>query len=358
MVVGFNNGKRTLMLLNNNEYLQVVADIKSRIYGARQRALSHAYSELSNLYWNIGTTINEHSGWGSKFIDNLSFDIKQEFPDATGYSVRNLKYMAKFARTYPNIEIVQRSVAQLPWRHNIALIEKLKDSSQREWYAEQTIENGWSRDILVVQIESDLYGRQALKGKTTNYESRLPDPQSDLAIQTLKDPYLFDFIERRAEMRERDIESQMVSNITKLLLELGAGFAFIGNQYHLEVEGEDFYIDLLFWHTKLRCFVVIELKAGEFKPEYAGKLNFYVSAVDDILKTDADNPTIGILLCRNKKGLIAEYALKDIEKPIGVSEYKLLDRLPEEYESLLPTAEDIMSRIGTDGTAGGEDALL
>ncbi len=336
------------MLLNNNEYLQVAKDIKLHIRAARQRAVSQAYGELSNLYWNIGKIINEHSEWGSKFIDNLSFDIKQEFPETSGYSVRNLKYMAKFARTYPDITIVQRSVAQLPWRHNIALMEKVKDPEQREWYAKQTLENGWSRDILVLQIESDLYGRQALSDKTTNYGSRLPDPQSDLAIQTLKDPYLFDFIESKAKMREREIESQLVSNITKLLLELGTGFAYVGNQYQLVVEGEDFYIDLLFWHLKLRCFVVIELKAGEFKPEYAGKLNFYVSAVDDLLKGERDNPTIGILLCRDKRGLIAEYALKDIDKPIGVSEYKLLNTLPKEYESLLPTAEDIMSRIDMD----------
>ena len=198
---------------------------------------------------------------------------------------------------------------------------------------------------MVFQIERNLYQRQALPGKTTNYDKRLPDPQSKLAIHALKNPYLFDFIEEHDNLIELELENQLVRNVTKLLLELGTGFAFVGNQFHIDVEGEDFYIDLLFFHLKLRCFVVIELKTGTFKPEYAGKLNFYVSAVDDLLASERDNPTIGILLCKDKRGMIAEYALKDIEKPIGVSEYKLHDKLPAEYEDLLPSAEDIMSRI-------------
>lgn len=227
----------------------------------------------------------------------------------------------------------------------MVLLDKVKDDVQREWYAKQSIENGWSRDVLVHQIDAQLYQRQATAHKTTNFRARLPDPQSELALQTLKDSYLFDFIERRQEMPERTIEAELIGNITKFLLELGAGFSFVGNQYHLEVEGEDFYIDQLFYHLKLRCFVVIELKVGDFRPEYAGKLNFYISAVDDVLKAPEDKPTIGILLCRNKKGLVAEYSLKDIEKPIGVSEYRLFSTLPEEYEDLLPSAEDILNRV-------------
>ena len=225
-------------------------------------------------------------------------------------------------------------------------MDKLKGVDNYLWYAAKTIENGWSRNILVHQIEYGLYERQELVAKTTNFEKRLPSPQSELAEQTLKDPYIFDFIDYREGMLERQIENELVKNITKSLIELGTGFAFVGNQYHIEVENEDFFIDLLFYNLKLRCYVVIELKNGDFKPEYAGKLNFYISAVDDLLKTNQDNPTIGILLCKNKKGMIAEYALRDIEKPMGVSEYSLLDTLPEKYENVLPSVEDIERRIG------------
>jgi predicted nuclease of restriction endonuclease-like (RecB) superfamily len=334
------------MLMNNAEYIQIIDDIRLKIRTAQHRAVLAAGSELIALYWNIGAVINEHSTWGSKFVENLARDIKLDFPKATGYSVRNLKYMAKFAKLFPDFEIVQAALAQITWYHNMALMDKVKDTESYLWYVAKTVENGWSRDILVHQIEYGLYERQALAVKTTNYDKRLPSPQSELAEQTLKDPYIFDFIDYREGMIEREIERELVKNITKLLLELGTGFAFVGNQYHLEIENEDFYIDLLFYNLKLRCYVVIELKNGDFKPEYAGKLNFYISAVDDLLKTVQDNPTIGILLCQNKKGMIAEYALRDIEKPIGVSEYNLFDTLPEKYENVLPSAEDIERRIG------------
>lgn len=228
----------------------------------------------------------------------------------------------------------------------MALMDKVKDKEPYIWYAAKTVENGWSRNILVHQIEYRLYERQAVAAKITNFDKRLPSPQNELAKQTLKDPYIFDFIDYSKKMVEREIEGELVKNIAKLLLELGTGFAFVGNQYHIEVENEDFYIDLLFYNLKLRCYVVIELKNGDFKPEYAGKLNFYISAIDDLLKTTRDHPTIGILLCKNKKGMIAEYALRDIEKPIGVSEYNLLDTLPEAYENVLPSVEDIERRIG------------
>lgn len=333
------------MLLNNSEYLSVINEIKSRIHAARNRAALAVSNEVVTLYWNIGKDINEHSVWGNKFVENLARDIKLEFPNTKGYSVRNLKYMAKFAKLFSDFQIVQRLVAQLQWGCTVSLIDKVKDYEQCLWYAEQTVENGWSRDTLVEQIERNLYERQALPGKVSNYKERLPAPQSELVEKTLKDPYVFDFIDYREDMIEREIEGELVKNVTKLLLELGSGFAFVGNQYHLEIEKEDFYIDLLFYHLKLRCYVVIELKRGDFKPEYAGKLNFYISAVDDLLKTEQDKPTIGILLCKNKRGMIAEYALRDIEKPIGVSEYALFDSLPAQYADVLPSAEDIERHI-------------
>ena len=334
------------MLINNNEYISVVNDIKTRIRTAQRRVLLSANSELFSLYWNIGKVINENSAWGNKFVENLSRDIKLDFPKAKGYSVRNLKYMAKFYKTFPDFEIVQSLTAQLTWTHSNALLDKVKDRDIFLWYAERNGEAGWSVDALKEQIENGLYERQALTKKASNFQQRLMPPQSDLAEQTMKDPYMFDFIPYREGMIEREIESELVKNITKLLLELGTGFAFMGNQFHIEVENEDFYIDLMFYNLKLRCYVVIELKTGDFIPEYAGKLNFYISAVDDLMKTEQDNPTIGLLLCKNKRGMIAEYSLRDIEKPIGVSEYKLFKSLPKEYENILPSAEDIEKRIG------------
>lgn len=259
--------------------------------------------------------------------------------------MRNLKYMAKFAAEYPNAEFVQEVLAQITWYHHIALMDKVKDKSKAIWYAENTIKNGWSRNILVHQIESGLYERQAIAEKISNFENRLPAPQSELAIQTMKDPYIFDFIPFKEDMVERDIENALVKEITALLLELGTGFAFLGNQYHLNVGGDDFYIDLLFYNINLRSYVVIELKTGDFKPEYAGQLNFYLSAVDGILKKDTDNPSIGLLLCKSKNNLVAEYSLRDMSKPIGISEYKITNSLPEELEKQLPSVEDIQKRI-------------
>lgn len=236
------------------------------------------------FYYNIGVIINKYKSWGNKFIDNLAADIKLSFPNVTGYSVRNLKYMAKFAELYPDEEIVQVSLAQITWYHNIALIDKVKDKKVALWYAEQTVNHGWSRNVLVHQIESGLYERQVLADKVSNFKNSLASSQSELAVQTMEDPYIFDFIPFKGDMLERDIEQALVQDITKLLLDLGTGFAFLGNQYHLNVGGDDFYIDLLFYNLNLRCYVVIELKTGEFKPEYAGKLNFYLSVVDGILK--------------------------------------------------------------------------
>ena len=333
------------VLMNSSEYISIVENIKREIKAAQYRAAIHANVDMLLLYHDIGCVINEHKLWGNRFIDNLATDIRMDFPESKGYSVRNLKYMAKFAETYPNREFVQTVSAQIPWSHNIAIIEKVKDPEQRIWYIQKTAENGWSHNVLIHQIESGLYQRQVLVDKVSNFESRLPSPQSELAAQTMKDPYVFDFIPFRDEMLERDIEQALVRDVTNLLLELGTGFAFLGNQYHLNVGGDDFYIDLLFYNLNLRCYVVIELKAGDFKPEYAGQLNFYLSAVDGILKKEEDNPSIGLLLCKSKNNLVAEYSLKDISKPIGVSEYRVTGSFPDALEEQLPSVEDIQKRI-------------
>ena len=253
--------------------------------------------------------------------------------------------MAKFAAEYPDREFVQQLVAQLPWGHNVVLMDKVKDMETRKWYIKKCVENGWSRNVLVHQVESRLYERQAVAEKISNFENRLPTFQSELASQTMKDPYVFDFVPFNEAMVERDIEEALVKDMTSLLLELGTGFAFLGNQYHLNVGGDDFYIDLLFYNLNLRCYVVIELKTGDFRPEYAGQLNFYLSAVDDLLKKREDNPSIGLLLCKSKNNIVAEYALKDMSKPIGISEYKITNNLPEELEKQLPSVEDIQKRI-------------
>lgn len=331
--------------MNTSEYLSIIENIKSEIKAAQYRAAVHANVDMLLLYHDIGCVINEHKSWGNKFIDNLATDIRIAFPESKGYSVRNLKYMAKFAETYPDRKFVQTVSAQIPWSHNTAILDKVKDAEQRVWYIKKTAENGWSHNVLIHQIESGLYERQALAEKISNFETRLASPQSELAVQTMKDPYIFDFIPLREDMVERDIENALVKDVTKLLLELGTGFAFLGNQYHLNVGGDDFYIDLLFYNLNLRCYVVIELKTGEFKPEYAGQLNFYLSAVDGIIKHPEDNPSIGLLLCKSKNDLVAEYALKDMSKPIGVSEYKITSSLPEALSKQLPSVEDIQKRI-------------
>lgn len=333
------------MLINSSEYFETIEQIKSEIKAAQYKAAVSVNQELILLYHSIGELINTHKVWGSKFIDSLAKDIKIAFPSVKGYSVRNLKYMAKYAATYPDRQFVQTVSAQIPWSHNIAILDKVKDPDQRIWYIQKTAENGWSHNVLIHQIESGLYERQVIANKISNFESRLPSPQSELAIQTMKDPYIFDFIPFKEDMAERDVERALVHDVTKLLLELGTGFAFLGNQYCINVGGDDFYIDLLFYNLNLRCYVVIELKTGDFKPEYAGQLNFYLSAVDGILKKEQDNPSIGLLLCKSKNDLVAEYSLKDMSKPIGVSEYQVTSNLPIELEKQLPSVEDIQKHI-------------
>jgi predicted nuclease of restriction endonuclease-like (RecB) superfamily len=337
-----------LALNSSDEYRRMLKDIKAQIINSQYKAITAVNRELILLYWNIGRVILDNQkkeGWGGKFIDNLSRDLLAEFPDMKGFSVRNLKYMRRFAEEYSELEFVQEVLAQITWYHNLTLFEKVKDRVERNWYIKKTIENGWSRNVLVHQIESKLYERQQLSEKTANFTSVLPLSQSELATETLKDPYVFDFIAFRENINEKDIEKQLVQKITKFLLELGTGFAFLGNQYHLNIADEDYYLDLLFYHTKLRCYVVIELKTGKFKPEYAGKLNFYLSAVDELLKSEQDNATIGIILCKEKSKLIAEYSLKDMTKPIGISEYQLLQEIPSDLKGNLPSIAQLEEEL-------------
>ncbi len=294
------------------------------------------------LYHYIGSEIlrsQEKHGWGAKIIEQLSRDLRSEFPEMKGFSPQNLKYMKRFAEEYNFEEIGQQAVDQLPWGHNIALMYEIKDKTEREFYIQKTKEHGWSRNVLSMQIETDLYRRE---GKAvTNFSTNLPAPHSDLAKDTLKNPYLFDFLSLGKDAHEREVEEALVAHIERFLLELGEGFAFLGRQYHIQVEDQDFYLDLLFYHIKLRSFLVVELKSGKFKPEYAGKMNFYLSAVDDLLRQHGDNPSIGLILCRSKVGVLAEYALRDMSKPIGLAEYKLTELLPKEIKTLLPSIEEL-----------------
>lgn len=334
--------------LEISSYLKILEKLKGKIRQAQYRAYLTVNKEMVFLYWDIGKTILEQQkkqGWGAKVIDKLSKDLTVAFPDMKGFSPRNLKYMRSFAEAYPDKQIVQQVVAQIPWGHNIRILDNVKSYHERLWYINETIKNGWSRNVLVHQIESNLYERQKGTHKITNFKCTLPSPQSELAQQTIKDPYIFDFLNISQNAKELELQNELIQHITKFLLELGAGFSFVGSQYHIEVSGKDFYIDLLFYHLKLRCYVVIELKTGDFKPEYAGQLNFYLSAVDSQIKTKEDNPTIGIILCKNKDRIIAEYALRDITKPMGVSEYKLSRIIPKTLRKSLPSVEEIEKEL-------------
>jgi predicted nuclease of restriction endonuclease-like (RecB) superfamily len=335
----------------DQSYIETLNSLKEKIKTSQIKAALSVNAQMICLYWEIGKTILERQqveGWGSKVIDKLSLDLSNSFPEMKGFSSRNLKHMRRFAETYPDMEFVKQVVSQLPWGHNIVLLNKLKDNAERSWYAKKAFENGWSRNILTMQIESNLYQRQALTEKVTNFDLTLPKPQSDLAQDILKDPYKFDFLSLGDEALEREIEKELVKHITNFLLELGKGFAFVGRQYHLEIGGDDYYIDLLFYHLNLNCFIVIELKAGEYKPEYAGKLNFYLSAVDDLLKREHDNPSIGIILCKTKNKIKVEYSLRNLHKPIGVSEFMLVESIPEELKRSLPTIEEIEKELEDD----------
>mgnify|MGYP000382031493 CR=1 FL=1 len=327
-------------------YASWLSELKQRIQSAQQRATLSVNRELILLYWQIGHDILERQqaqGWGAKVIDQLAHDLMAAFPEMKGFSRRNLLYMRSFAEQWPEIEFVQQAVAQIPWGHNILIITKCSSVDEARFYVAQTLEQGWSRDVLALQLKSNLHNRA---GKAvTNFARTLPMPQSDLAQQTLKDPYTFDFMTMTGSYNELDVERQLTQHITQFLLELGKGFAFIGRQFHLEVAGNDYYIDLLFYHVTLKCYVVVELKNRKFIPEYAGKLNFYLSAVDTLLKRNDDQPTIGLLLCRDKNNIEVEFALRDMNKPMGVSEYTLVEALPDNLKGAMPTVEEIESDL-------------
>jgi predicted nuclease of restriction endonuclease-like (RecB) superfamily len=340
----------------DKEYKSWIIEVKSKIRAAQIKAVLSVNAVVIEFYWDLGKMIIEkQTAWGTKFLEQVSKDLSAEFPDMKGFSVTNLKYCKLFYNKFPirpqagdelktispqvEDEIVFNLVKQIPWGHIKLIIDKVKESKTAQFYIQQTIENAWGRETLALQIKSQLYERQ---GKAiTNFSNTLPQPMSDLAQQTLKDPYNFDFVAMDTTMRERDLENQLVKHISKFLLELGKGFAFVGQQYHLEIAEQDYYIDLLFYHIKLKCYVVIELKNTKFIPEYAGKINFYLSAVDTLLKQADDKPSIGILLCRDKNNIEAEFALRDIGKPIGVSEFSFTEILPEELKSSLPTIEEL-----------------
>lgn len=364
-----------------NDFALLLSEVKQRIQLAQTRAVLAVNSELVRLYWDIGRIIDarqKREGWGAAVIPRLAADLKNELPEIKGFSERNIKRMLAFYRDYPDPStIVPQTAAQLhpaptvpqsaiksdtaakmpqpvaqlsgsllwlvPWAHHVILMDKMADLATRQWYMEQTLVNGWSRNILAMQIEAQAHARQ---GKArSNFALTLPEHQSDLVQQTLKDPYIFDFLTLTEPFHERELETELVRHLEKFLLELGQGFAFVGRQYKLDVGDEDFFIDLLFYHLRLRAFVVIELKKGKFKPEYAGKLNFYCNVVNDRLKQPTDQPTIGLILCQERSRLLAEYSFAGIDKPIGISTYELTRALPKELRSLLPTVEEIEAEL-------------
>ena len=323
-------------------YINILNEIKQNIKVSQIKANLAVNSEMICLYWKIGSTILEQqrkNGWGAKIIEKLSRDLLMEFPNMTGLSTRNLKYMRQFAETYDNYEIVQQVAAQIPWFHNVVIMEKVKNPDERFFYIRKTVQNGWSRNVLNFQIASGLYQRQIenKNQKITNFNLTLPKEDSELALEIVKDPYKFEFLNLANEAKELDIEKELVKNLRNFLIELGQGFAFVGEQYHLEVGGQDFYIDLLFYHLKLRCFIVIELKNTEFKPEYSGKLNFYINVVNDKLRHKDDKPTIGLILCKNKNKTVAEYSLNNVNQPMGVSSYLT----EKEIKENLPNIEEL-----------------
>jgi len=358
-------------------YGDLLADIKARIRQAQSRAVMSANAEMLRLYWDIGRMVaakQDTEGWGAAVIPRLSVDLRGDLPEIKGFSERNIGRMIAFFRAYPSMdEILPQPVAKLnheqkqglinlpqavakiqqavvmkdllllvpkiPWGHNILLMEKVKDLSVRQWYVEQILEDGWTRAMLTAAIKSNAYARQG--AAVTNFDMQLLEPHAQLAKETLKDPYIFDFLTLDKPFRERELETGLVRHLERFLLELGAGFSFVGRQMHLDVAGEDFYIDLLFYHIRLRSFIVVDLKIGPFKPEYAGKINFYCNVVDDQYRHETDNPTIGLILCQDKKQVIAEYALRGMNKPIGISEYELTRALPDKLKSVLPTIEEI-----------------
>ncbi|MDD3275890.1 MAG: PDDEXK nuclease domain-containing protein [Kiritimatiellales bacterium] len=355
-------------IIRNADYSAFLKDVKQRIQSAQIKAAVRVNQELLGLYWDLGEQIIEkqrEAKWGDGFLEQMSRDLLAEFPGIKGFSFRNLKHLRQWVQFWMPIgkqlvsqlakqpasqsdsnEFVRQLVAQIPWGHNILILQKVQDAGEALFYVRKTIENNWSRAVLTHQIEGGLYQRD---GKAiTNFEATLPAPQSDLAIQTLKDPYNFDFLMLRERHDEKELEDALTDHLTRFLLELGAGFSFLGRQFRLEVGGDEFFADLLFYHVRLHCYVVVELKTDKFKPEFAGKLNFYISAVDNLLKAEGDHPTIGILICKSKNDTVVEYSLKDVHKPIGVSEYLITQNLPNELRSSLPSIEEIEAEVDRD----------
>ena len=347
--------------LFDTEYKNWISELKKKIRSTQTKVAIAVNSALIGFYWELGKMIAEkQTAYGTAFLEQVSKDLKAEFPEMNGFSVTNLRYCKSFYNYLaipPQLggesDIVNRPqlgddlkedlIFQLPWGHIKLLIDKIKSTTESHFYIQETIANNWSRDTLALQIKTDLYKRQG--SAITNFAHTLPDPFSDLAQQTLKDPYVFDFMTMSKPFQEKDIEKQLVAHITKFLLELGKGFAFVGQQFHIEIADNDYYIDMLFYHIKLKCYVVIELKNTKFIPEYAGKLNFYLSAVDSLIKQEEDKPTIGILLCRDKNNIEAEFALRDINKPMGISEFQFTEILPDNLKSSLPTIEEIETEL-------------
>jgi len=330
-------------------YAQLLNDLKARIQSALTRAALAVNRELLALYWDMGKLIVERQqqhGWGDAVIDRLSQDLRRELPDNKGFSRANLFRMRMFYLSYKDSgEFVAQLVRQIPWGHNIVIWEKVKDSKAREYYLRACIENGWSRNVLVHQIETDAYARHALAAKTTTYLTTLPAPLGEQAEEMLKDPYVFDFVTLESEAKEMDVERALLQGMRDFLLELGKGFAFLGSQYRIEVGGEEFFINLLFFHRGLRCLVALELKTGDFKPEYAGKMHFYLNALDDLVRLPDENPSIGIILCKGKNKVVAEYALRGLTKPIGVAEYRLTQQLPQELQKQLPSVTELEQQL-------------
>jgi predicted nuclease of restriction endonuclease-like (RecB) superfamily len=326
-------------------YIQFLTDIKEKLGTAQLRMARVVAQGLVQFYWELGKELLEKQKtfkWGEHFLVQFSHDMRVSNPGMQGFSVRNLQRMRQFAVLYPELSIATQSVAQLPWGHICLLIHMVTDKQVREWYAEQTTKNGWSRSVLEMQIKSELYERQVpANKKISNFHQHLTQLQSDLAHEMLKDPYNFDFLTIEGKAHERAVEDALITHIRDFLLELGQGFAFVGSQVPLTFDDEEFFVDLLFYHLKLRCYVVIELKATKFKPEHTGQLGFYLAATDDLLRQESDNQTIGILLCKSKNKIIAEYALKNMNVPIGISEYTLSKALPKELKTNLPSIEEI-----------------
>ncbi len=321
------------------EFKNVIVRIKNEVKSTQIKTAISMNENLINLYFNLGKIINDNYKYGNKFVSEVFRELKISFPKLSGFSERNLNYMKKFYLEYKDDELLQRSVAKVPWRHNIALITKIKDKKIRKIYIDATIRNGWSKDMLVLQIESNYHLRAG--NSVNNFDASLQEYNSDLVNNIIKDPYVFDFISLKTEYKERELEDAMIRRIKDVLLELGKGFSFVGNQYKISTDNNDYYIDLLYYHLDLRCYIVVELKATSFKPEYIGQISFYVKAVDEILKKDLDNPTIGLLLCKEKDRLSVEWSLDTINVPVGVSSFELNKYIPVDILEKLPTEEDI-----------------